>query len=92
MSKGILKDREFHSSDGIEVGVTKIWNDLTFDKVQSVFRNWINRLAWVPENGGSIFENKREFPRSNFAKVEIGRRPEGFFTPCIIFKILALMT
>jgi hypothetical protein len=49
--KGILKDREFHSHDEIEEAITIAWNDRTFDEVQSVFHNWMNRLRWVIENG-----------------------------------------
>jgi hypothetical protein len=51
MLKGILKDREFHSRDEIEEVITMAWNDLTFDEVQSVFHNWMNRFRWVIENG-----------------------------------------
>jgi hypothetical protein len=47
MLKGILKDREFNSSNEIEEATTKVWDDLTFDEVQSVFHNWMSRLAWV---------------------------------------------
>jgi hypothetical protein len=52
MLKGILKDREFHSYDEIEEAITMAWNDVTFNEVQSVFHNWMNRLRWVIENGG----------------------------------------
>jgi hypothetical protein len=52
MLKGILNDREFHSLDEIEGAITMTRNDLTFDQVQSVFHNWMNRLRWVIENGG----------------------------------------
>jgi hypothetical protein len=51
MLKRILKDREFHSHDEIEGVIMMAWNDLTFDEVQSVFHNWMNRLRWVIENG-----------------------------------------
>jgi hypothetical protein len=51
MLKEILKDREFHSHDEIEEAITIAWNDITFDEVQSVFHNWMNRLRWVIENG-----------------------------------------
>jgi hypothetical protein len=50
--KGILKDRELHSRDETEKVITMVWNDLTFDEVQSVFHNWMNRLSWVIENRG----------------------------------------
>jgi hypothetical protein len=52
MLKGILKDREFHSHEEIEEKMRMAWNDLTFDEVQSVFHNWMNRLRWVIGNGG----------------------------------------
>jgi hypothetical protein len=52
MLKQILRDRGFSSSDEIEDAIAQAWNDLTFDKVQSVFRDWIRRLAWVAENDG----------------------------------------
>jgi hypothetical protein len=40
------------SHDEIEEAITVAWNDLTFDEVQGVFHNWMNRLRWVIENGG----------------------------------------
>jgi hypothetical protein len=52
MLKGILKDQEFHSHDEIEEAIEMAWNDFTFDEVQSVFHNWMNRFRWVIENGG----------------------------------------
>jgi histone-lysine N-methyltransferase SETMAR len=51
MAKGKMKDREFHAVQGIR-GLTEIWNDLTFEDVQSVFLEWKVRLNWVIENGG----------------------------------------
>jgi hypothetical protein len=45
-----LKDREFNSSDEIEEAIAKVWDELTFDEVQSAFHNWLSRLAWVIAN------------------------------------------
>jgi hypothetical protein len=57
MLKGVLKDHELNSSEEIEGVITKVWNEFTFNEVQSVFHNWMNHLAWVSENGGeSILE------------------------------------
>jgi hypothetical protein len=50
--KQILRDREFSSSNKIEDVIAQAWNDLTFDDVQSAFRDWNRRLAWVAENDG----------------------------------------
>jgi hypothetical protein len=52
MLKEILKDRKFHSHDEVKEAITMAWDDLTFDEVQSVFHNWMNRLRWVIENEG----------------------------------------
>jgi hypothetical protein len=52
MLKGALKGCEFNSSDEIEEANPKVWNELTFDEVQSIFHNWMRRLAWVIGNGG----------------------------------------
>jgi hypothetical protein len=32
-----MKDRDFHSHDEIEEAITVVWNDLTFEDVQSIF-------------------------------------------------------
>jgi hypothetical protein len=50
MLKGVLKNREFNWSDGIEEAITKSWGELASDEVQSVFHNSMSRLAWVLEN------------------------------------------
>jgi hypothetical protein len=39
MLKEILKDREVSSSDEIEASITKVWDEVTFDEVQSAFHN-----------------------------------------------------
>jgi hypothetical protein len=52
MSKELLKDREFNSNDGIEEVIAWVWNDLTFDDVQSVFYNRMSRLTRVIQHGG----------------------------------------
>jgi hypothetical protein len=60
MLKQILRDREFSSSDEIEDAIAQVWNDLTFDDVQSVFRDWIRRLAWVAENNGEYMSESNK--------------------------------
>jgi hypothetical protein len=52
MLEGVVKDREFNSSDETEDMTTKVWDELTFDEVQSVFHNWMPHFAWVIENEG----------------------------------------
>jgi histone-lysine N-methyltransferase SETMAR len=55
MAKGKMKDREFHTVQDIRGWLTEIWNDLTFEDVQSVFLEWKIRLNWVIENGGEYY-------------------------------------
>jgi hypothetical protein len=52
MLRQILNDRKFSSSDEIEDAIAQVWNGLTFDDVQSFFRDWIRRFTWVAENDG----------------------------------------
>jgi hypothetical protein len=39
MLKGVLKHRMLDWSDEIKEAITKVWDELTFDEVQSVFHN-----------------------------------------------------
>jgi hypothetical protein len=52
MFKEVSKDHELNSGNEIEEVITKVWDELTFDEVQTVFHDWMSRLAWVVENGG----------------------------------------
>jgi hypothetical protein len=52
MAKEKMKDRKFRTIQDSLRCLTEIWNDLTFEDVQSVFREWQIRLNLVMENGG----------------------------------------
>jgi hypothetical protein len=58
--KETLKDQEFNSSDEIEEAIPRVWDDLTFDDIQSVFQNWMSHLAWVSRTGESMLTNEKE--------------------------------
>jgi hypothetical protein len=60
MMKHILKYRAFDSSDEIEEAIARIEADLTFDTVQSVFQNWMSRLAWAIEKRKVCSQIKKE--------------------------------
>jgi hypothetical protein len=60
MSEQILRDREFSLSDETEDAIAQIWNDLPFDDVQSVSRDWIWHLAWVTENDGEYMSESNK--------------------------------
>jgi hypothetical protein len=40
------------SSNKTKDTIAKVWNEFTFDEVQRVFHNWMNRFASVIESGG----------------------------------------
>jgi histone-lysine N-methyltransferase SETMAR len=47
-----MRDQEFRGQQGILNAIVTIWNDLTFEDVQRVFHEWMERLAWVIGNNG----------------------------------------
>jgi hypothetical protein len=51
MLKGNMKHRAVATIDEILELVTLIWNGLAFEKLPSVFLNWMERLEWVVLNG-----------------------------------------
>jgi hypothetical protein len=79
--KGVLKDHEFYSSEEIEVGITKVCDELTFDEVQSVFHKWMSRLAWVIENGEEYILQKYETVSSHVVNLKIGGGQELSLDP-----------
>jgi hypothetical protein len=50
-----MKDREFQSQQAILSSLAKMWNDLSFADVQSVFQEWMERLTWVIGNNGEYY-------------------------------------
>jgi hypothetical protein len=52
MAKAKMMDREFCAVLDILQRLTEIWNGLTFEDVQSVFRRWQIPLTGVVEEGG----------------------------------------
>jgi hypothetical protein len=57
-------------SDEIIEAITAIWNDVTFEELQSVFSKWIQRVTWVIEHGGSITMNDCDSFLKEFSLVE----------------------
>jgi hypothetical protein len=50
-----MKGMEFSTEDQIVSAITTIWQDVTFDTLQSVFQEWIQQLNWVTENNGEYY-------------------------------------
>jgi hypothetical protein len=46
----------FQSEEQILAAITKSWNELTFEDIQGVFHNWMERLIWVIANSGKYYQ------------------------------------
>jgi hypothetical protein len=65
---------------------TGIWrprNDLTFDGMESAFRNWMSSLAWVIKNDG---EHTFALINNNFRMMRVSENLRGTrnFLPCAL--------
>jgi hypothetical protein len=49
-----LQEQESSTSNEIIEATTTIWNDVTFEELQSGFSDWIQRVTWVIEHGGAL--------------------------------------
>jgi hypothetical protein len=47
MLKQKMKDREFSGVEEMMNAVQEIWREVTLERLQSVFFNWIERLEYV---------------------------------------------
>jgi hypothetical protein len=58
MVKQRIKDRELCSAQEILRSLSDSWSDLTFEDIQRVFLEWVDRLTWVIENNGEFFPKR----------------------------------
>jgi hypothetical protein len=82
MLKGILRHRAFSLNDEIEEVTPSAWNDLPFDDVETFFRKWMSRLAWLIKKEGECTLGKAQ---NNFLMANEcdNRRGSGLFTPVL---------
>jgi hypothetical protein len=50
-----LKEQKLSTSNEIIEATTTIWNDVTFEELQSVFSEWIQCVTWVTEHRGEYY-------------------------------------
>jgi hypothetical protein len=72
-----MQNRVFNSSDEIEEAITKVWDGLFVDELQSMFHNWMSRLARVIENGERMSLNKYEMVSWHVMNLRFGRGTTG---------------
>jgi hypothetical protein len=92
MLKGILKNREFRLHDELEGAITMAWNDLTFDEVQGVFHNWMNRFRWSLRTGESTLLNKGGSVYLCLLSDGIGGGTRDFLYPLYVPGVRRVMT
>jgi hypothetical protein len=61
MLKHRMIDRQMQSPEKILDPVSSLWNELTFDDVQKIFLERMERLKWVIQQGGESYINLEYF-------------------------------
>jgi hypothetical protein len=79
MAKGTMRDGEFQTVQDILGRFAEIWNDLTFEDVQSMFLEWQIRLKWIIENGGEYYSEQSK-KNGNL----LGRLSQGILSATLI--------
>jgi hypothetical protein len=52
-----MKERVFQNEEQILAAITESWNELTFEDIQRIFDNWMERLIWVIANSGEYCQS-----------------------------------
>jgi hypothetical protein len=53
--KGKLKDRCLQGPEEILTAFQEVWDNITFEEIQMVFKSWRGRLRWVIEHDEEHF-------------------------------------
>jgi transposase len=51
-----MKERVFQSEEQIFAAITESWNEFTFEDIQRVFHNWMERLIRVIANSDEYYQ------------------------------------
>jgi hypothetical protein len=54
-AKTASQNRRFADVDALREALTDLLGSVTFEELQSVFPNWIERLKWVIRHNGAYF-------------------------------------
>jgi transposase len=52
-----MKERIFQIVEQILAAITESWNELTFEDIQRIFHNWMERLIWVITITGQYYQS-----------------------------------
>jgi histone-lysine N-methyltransferase SETMAR len=53
-----IKEQVFQSEEHILADITENWNELTFEDIQRIFHNWMERLIWMITNGDEYYQSQ----------------------------------
>jgi hypothetical protein len=57
MLKQKIKDRMFDTTEEILIAIRKVWSEVTFEDLQSVFFDWIQQVEYVIEHEVEYYVN-----------------------------------
>jgi hypothetical protein len=75
-----MKERVFQSEKQMLAAITESWNELTFEDIQRVFHNWMERVIWVIANSGEYSQSEMVGLPLTLPDQEIARG-SGLFYP-----------
>jgi hypothetical protein len=52
-----MKERVFQSEEQILTAIIESWNELTFEDIQRLFHNWMERLIWAIADSGEYYQS-----------------------------------
>jgi transposase len=52
-----IKERVFQNEEQILAAITESWNEFTFEDIQRVFHNWMEREICVIANSGEYYQS-----------------------------------
>jgi hypothetical protein len=81
MLKQKMKDREFSGVEEIMKAVQEIWREVTLERLQSIFFNWIGRLEYVIEHDGEDYNTHIKRLSQSLSYREIAGGQGTFWTP-----------
>jgi hypothetical protein len=53
--KGQLKDRHLQGPEEILMASQELWDSITFEELQMVFKSWLDWLRWIIEHDAECF-------------------------------------
>jgi hypothetical protein len=76
-----VKKRVFQSEEQILAAITDSWNELTFEDIQRIFHNWMERPIWAIANNGEYYQSQMVEIAISFTGSRNSLGAQAFFYP-----------